>query len=76
MIRAKFSVQQISRSTYGHSVRLQPVTSGGEENRAFYAATPAGQLEMSGLKQEVVDLFGEPGSEFYVDFTPAREPTP
>ena len=74
MIRGKFIVQQISRSTYGHSVRLSPVTSGSDENRSFYQATPGGQIEMSGLKKEVVDLFGEPGAEFYVDFTPAKVP--
>lgn len=71
MIRAKFIVQQISRSTYGHSVRLQPVSGDGSaEDHSFWLATPAGQIEMSGLKRETVDLFGEPGTEFYVDFTP------
>lgn len=75
MIRGKFVVEQISRSRYGHSVRLSPVTSGSDENRSFYQATPAGQIEMNGLKRETIDLFGEPGAAFYVDFTPADEPT-
>lgn len=73
MIRAKFVVQQIARSTYGHSVRLSPVTSGSEENRSFFQATPGGQIELTVVKKETVDLFGEPGDEFYVDFTPAKE---
>lgn len=76
MIRAKFVVRQVSRSIYGHAVQLQPVTGGTDENRSFFQATPAGQLELGGLKREVVELFGEPGVEFYVDFTPAAEPSP
>ena len=73
MIRAKFVVQQVSRSTYGHSVRLTPVTTGSEEDRSFFQATPAGQIELAGLKAETVAAFGEPGARFYVDFTPAKE---
>lgn len=75
MIRAKFTVSQVSKGLYGHSVRLMPVTGGTDENRSFFKATPAGQVELSGVTEEIVELFGEPGAEFYVDFTPAKEAT-
>lgn len=76
MVRAKFAVNQVSKGLYGHSVRLMPVTSGSAEDRAFFKATPAGQIELSGITEDVVGLFGEPGEKFYVDFTPVPEPAP
>lgn len=76
MVRAKFIVSQFTKGLYGHSVRLTPVTSGTAEDRAFFKATPSGQIELTGVTEDVVRLFGEPGAKFYVDFTPAPEPPP
>jgi len=77
VIRAKFTVNEVRKGMYGHSVRLMPVTSGSAEDRAFFKATPGGQIELTGITEEVVGLFGEPGAKFYVDFTPvASGPAP
>jgi hypothetical protein len=44
-----------------------PVTGTSEENKGFFASTPSGSLKMSAVGD---DLF-VPGSEYYLDFTPA-----
>lgn len=75
-VRAKFKVQSINRQTgWGdfkelQTIRLSPVTSGSDENKAFYAATPSGQIEI-GVVPEAVGKQFDIGQEFYVDFTPA-----
>lgn len=75
-VRAKFKVQSITRqagwsgSGELQTIKLHPVTSGSDENKAFYAATPAGSIDLSVVPKEVGDQFNI-GQEFYVDFTPA-----
>lgn len=71
-IRAKFVVQSISRTTMGHQVRLFPVTSGSEENLAFYKWTPSGSIDLTTINDAAMKAFGNPGDEFYVDFSPAK----
>lgn len=77
-VRAKFFVQSITTSKAWNgpglmgTVRLQPVTSGSEENKAFYEATPAGQIELGTVNHEALKQFNV-GDEFYVDFTPATK---
>lgn len=51
-------------------VTLSPVTSGSEENKAFYKWTPGGSIQLETVNTEAAKQF-EPGVEFYVDFTPA-----
>lgn len=76
-IRAKFKVVSITRSAGWNgikelqTIKLQPVTSGSEENKAFYAATPAGSIDLSVVPESVGKQF-DIGQEFYVDFTPAE----
>ncbi|OWW18416.1 hypothetical protein [Noviherbaspirillum denitrificans] len=77
-VRAKFKVTSITRQEHWdkakgeiQTVRLAPVTSGSEENAAFYAATPSGQIELATINGEAGKQFGL-GQEFYVDFTPAQ----
>jgi len=55
----------------GKAVKLQPVTSGSEENREFWKYTPSGSIELSISNPEAAKIF-EPGREYYVDFTPAQ----
>lgn len=75
-IRAKFKVQSITRHANWNgpgelqSIKLNPVTSGSDENKVFYAATPAGNIELSVVPKDVGDRFNI-GQEFYVDFIPA-----
>ena len=76
-MRCKFKVQSVTEQMGwgGHdrlySVKLNPVTSGSEENKAFYAATPGGQIDLSVLDAEIGKRFPV-GSEVFVDFTPAE----
>ncbi|MDN8617853.1 hypothetical protein [Variovorax ginsengisoli] len=76
-VRAKFKVVSITTSarwngpgTMG-TVKLQPVTSGSEENKKFYEATPSGEITLGTINQDALAQF-EIGKEFYVDFTPAE----
>lgn len=75
-VRAKFKVQSITRQANWngpgelHSIKLNPVTSGSEENKQFYAATPGGEINLSVVPASVGEQFNI-GGEFYVDFTPA-----
>lgn len=75
-IRAKFKVISITRQAYWNgggemqTIKLQPVTSGSEENRQFYAATPSGEINLSVVPVDIGKQF-DIGGEYYVDFTPA-----
>lgn len=79
-VRAKFVVNSIttSRAWNGKglmgTVHLQPVTtSGSDENKAFYEATPGGKIELGTVNEEAIKQFTI-GDEFYVDFTPVPKP--
>lgn len=65
MVRAKFMVTE---TTCGR-VRLQAVTDDSEENKQFFEATPAGDIDLQVVSADTVARF-EVGQEFYVDFTP------
>lgn len=71
-VRAKFTVQSIARTTWGHQIKLQPVTSGSDEDKAFWKATPAGSIELTTVNDAAMEAFGNPGDAFYVDFTKAE----
>ncbi len=70
-VRAKFKVESVLQTQNGHSVQLQPVTTGSEENKTFYKYTPGGKIELSTVNVAAAEQF-VPGKEFYVDFTPAE----
>lgn len=83
-VRAKFQVYSETRSpsskydaatgtyipTVCRSFKLTVVSSGSEENKAFFASTPTGILELNILNDAAADQFVL-GKEYYVDFTPA-----
>lgn len=52
------------------TIRLNVVGSGSAEDKAFFASTPSGQIDVSIIRKEAADQFTI-GREFYVDFTPA-----
>lgn len=58
-----------------HDIKLGPVTSGSDENKAFYASTPSGTLELNTINKEAADQFMLNG-EYYIDFTRADVPVP
>lgn len=51
-------------------VSLSPVYSGSAENKAFFAATPGGQINFYCVNPAALSAF-EQGKEYYVDFAPA-----
>jgi hypothetical protein len=76
-VRAKFKVQSITQSAGWdvknptiYTVRLNPVNGNTPENAGFYAATPAGQIELGMVSSAAGGQFAI-GQEFFVDFTPA-----
>lgn len=71
MVRAKFKVTDIQPAGEGFSISLMTVSSGSSENDEFFKLTPAGNVTMAVVSEEVAKQF-EVGKEFYVDFTPAE----
>lgn len=69
-VRAKFRVDYKKQTSYGQEVGLVAVSSGGEENKQFFKATPSGSIEMRTINDAAAERF-RVGQEFYVDFTPA-----
>lgn len=68
-VRAKFFVQEVTRTTYGGRVRLQAVCR-GQDNKEWASATPAGSIEMT-IRNDGALAQYTPGDELYVDFTAA-----
>lgn len=66
-VRAKFKCTENN----GEHVELEAVTSGSEENGAFFKWTPYGKLSMGTVNENAVKQF-EVGKEYYLDFTPAE----
>jgi hypothetical protein len=76
MVRAKFRVQDISKTSNGPgqtctTIRLLPVTSGSDENKRFWQYTPAGEIKLTTTNDEAAAEFLL-NQEFYIDFTPAE----
>lgn len=66
-VRAKFWCQ----SNVNGVVILYPVVDGSEENKAFWQATPGGQITLTITNPAAKEQF-EASKEYYVDFTPAQ----
>lgn len=76
IVRAKFVCQSITkRKNYDTTkpflwdYEFNPVTSGSEENKKFYAYTPSGTIKLSSISEALFEV----GTEYYLDFTPAIE---
>lgn len=72
IVRAKFIVQSITRTTQGSQIKLIPVTSGSKENESFYKYTPGGLIDLTTINESATEAFGNPGDAFYVDFEKAE----
>jgi len=69
-IRCKFSVESITATEYGGSLKARAVYSDEDgENKDFWDATPSGLLEFSCIKKESLSIL-KPGQEFYLDLIP------
>ena len=74
-VRAKFKcVAEKKYEGWGSEPRpflydyeFQAVTSGSDENKAFFAATPTGNIHLHTLKAGMFEV----GKEYYIDFTEA-----
>jgi hypothetical protein len=75
MVRAKFTCICVDGGTgvfnNEYTLRFVPVTSGSAENEKFFAATPAGELEMQIVNEETAKQF-KSGQEYYIDITPVQ----
>lgn len=79
-VRAKFACNRVTKYKHGwggveqtspfhYNYEFGAVSSGSEENKKFFAATPSGEIKLSALRD---DLF-EVGKEYYIDFSLAEE---
>lgn len=73
IVRAKFTCVEKTENVDGVTVKLFPVISGSEENKAFYRFTPAGSIMLATVNKAAAEQYVV-GKEYYVDFTPAAEP--
>jgi hypothetical protein len=85
MVRAKFRLARIECSvntTYRDGQQTEremrtlvfwPVSGGSEENKAFWDATPSGEVKLGTVNPEAWSRF-ELNREYYLDFTPAAAP--
>lgn len=74
-VRAKFVCNEVSKKKHWdssdrflHEAKLSPVTTGSDENKEFFAASPSGSIQLGSF---LPDAF-EPGKEYYIDFTLAE----
>ena len=66
MTRAKFKCVEEGRNENSKFFKLNPVTTGSEENKQFFQYTPGGHIELNVVNENVSF---EVGKEYYVDFT-------
>lgn len=72
--RCKFKCVEVAKrqhwdgsKPFHYDAKFEAVTSGSEENKQFFAATPGGSLKVCTIASDVF----EPGKEYYLDITPA-----
>lgn len=75
MVRAKFYVNSVKEHDGVFDVHLMPVSSGSDENKQYWSATPAGSIMISTVNPFAGNQFKQ-GREYYVDFIDAAENTP
>jgi hypothetical protein len=73
-VRAKFTCNSITRTKRWNgpgevqTIKLSPVTSGSDENKEFFDATPTGSIELGTVNEAAAKQF-ELGKSYYIDFT-------
>lgn len=74
-MRAKMSIQSVTRNGYSEIVEMNAVYGGSsnKEDNTFAAATPSGSIRLQIDNKELHGVYN-PGDTFYVDFTPVPKP--
>ena len=73
MTRAKFKCNEVSKrigwgdNAVMYAAKFTVVYGDNEENKAFFASTPGGNIEMTTIREDHFEV----GKEYYVDFTEA-----
>ena len=73
MTRAKFKCNEVAKRTgWGenlvmYAAKFNVVSGDNEENKAFFASTPGGTIEINTIREDHFEV----GQEYYVDFTKA-----
>ena len=71
--RAKFRViEKTEMSGGGFKIKLNPIYTGSEEDKAFFKYTPFGEITLGLINSDVATQF-KVDSYFYVDFTEVQE---
>lgn len=71
--RAKFTCTEVSKRTgwgenkFLFAAKFNAVIGNNDENKAFFAATPSGVIEISTVKEDHFEV----GKNYFVDFTVA-----
>ena len=68
---AKFYIRAIELTQWGTTVKMTPVTKGSKENEEFFAATPAGNFEVT-IKNELAAEYFHLGHEYWLTFMEAK----
>ena len=71
-IQAKVKVNEITKTEYAETVKMNPVYSDdpSDENHSYSQATPSGEIKLAITNPSALGVF-EVGKEYIVDFTPA-----
>lgn len=69
-VRCKVTCSFKQETQWGTILSFFPVTSGSEENKRFFSATPGGQFNFYSANTEAAAQF-EMGKEYYFDMSPA-----
>lgn len=78
-VRCKFTCQSVTKTQswetnpapgkeYHYAADFRAVVSGSEENDAFFAATPSGELRIATTTQDVFVV----GQDYYLDIVPVE----
>lgn len=72
-MRAKMSIQSVTRNGYSEIVEMNAVYGGStnDEDNSFAKSTPSGSIKLQIDNKALHGAFN-PGDTFYVDFIPAK----
>ena len=77
MLRCKFKVERVVRTSDGRDVRLRAVTADSEENKSWSKYTPSGELALAVTNEAAFAMIDglQSGDEVFVDLKPVKQAT-